>query len=86
MKNKYTKTLIFGTIILALAGTSYLWAAQQYSLWPLNDNEPSADLDSQGSSEPRQHTRKKADMSTGSDPSPEPVVSNEGGKSTVGVI
>lgn len=88
MKNKYIKTLVITALIVAVVAAAYLLAAKRYDLWPFtpvvqqSPTTTNAPVPSGSTVDKDDETR----TGNGSDPSPAPTPSDDGGKSTVGII
>lgn len=86
MKNKYIKTLFLTILLLAVVMAGYLVAAKRYDIWPFTPVVQRSPTTT-NASVPTGSTVEKSDVAqAGSDPSPVPVPSDEGGKPTVGLI
>lgn len=89
MKNKYIKRSILVLLALLILAVAYTLYAKKYDKWPFltsSTRQPISPSDPNTSAPSGSIIDKDEEIQTGSDPSPAPVPSDDGGKSTVGII
>lgn len=86
MKNKYIKLLIIGSLALAAISAAYFVAAQRYDMWPFEKVAVQSPTTTNTPVPSGSTVDKDNKIQTGSDPSPAPIPSDDGDKSTVGLI